>query len=374
MKLKVLTILGTRPEIVRLSRIISKLNIFFDHVLVNTGQNYDTNLSSIFFKELKLRRPDYDLNCKNKNSVEFISEVLVKIDSVLLKEKPDAVLVLGDTNSALSVLVAKKRQIPIFHIEAGNRCFDLRVPEEINRSLIDKISDINMVYSDVAKNNLIKENFSLDKIIKIGSPLREVFEYYKFEIGDSKILNQLHLKKKNYILVSCHREENLISYDNLNKIFAAISKISKKYKSKLIFSTHPRIQKTLKNVKKSLLKNILFHKPFGYFDYLKLQQNSKLTISDSGSIVEESNILNFPALNLRETTERQEGMEKASVVISSLKIDNIVAGAEIAISKFSENSQCEIHQDYSELNVSDKVVTIIQSYTDYINRKVWFRQ
>jgi UDP-N-acetylglucosamine 2-epimerase (non-hydrolysing) len=374
MKLKVLTILGTRPEIVRLSRIISKLNIFFDHVLVNTGQNYDTNLSSIFFKELKLRRPDYNLNCKNKNSVEFISEVLVKIDSVLLKEKPDAVLVLGDTNSALSVLVAKKRQIPIFHIEAGNRCFDLRVPEEINRSLIDKISDINMVYSDVAKNNLIKENFSLDKIIKIGSPLREVFEYYKFEIEDSKILNQLNLTKKNYILVSCHREENLISYDNLNKIFLAISKISKKHKAKLIFSTHPRIQKILKNIKKSLLKNILFHKPFGYFDYVQLQKNSKLTISDSGSIVEESNILNFPALNLRETTERQEGMEKASVVISSLKIDNIVAGAEIAISKFSENSQSEIHQDYSELNVSNKVVTIIQSYTDYINRKVWFRQ
>jgi UDP-N-acetylglucosamine 2-epimerase (non-hydrolysing) len=374
MKLKVLTILGTRPEIVRLSRIISKLNIFFDHVLVNTGQNYDTNLSSIFFKELKLRRPDYNLNCKNKNYVEFISEVLVKIDSVLLKEKPDAVLVLGDTNSALSVLVAKKRQIPIFHIEAGNRCFDLRVPEEINRSLIDKISDINMVYSDVAKNNLIKENFSLDKIIKIGSPLREVFEYYKFEIEDSKILNQLNLTKKNYILVSCHREENLISYDNLNKIFLAISKISKKHKAKLIFSTHPRIQKILKNIKKSLLKNILFHKPFGYFDYVQLQKNSKLTISDSGSIVEESNILNFPALNLRETTERQEGMEKASVVISSLKIDNIVAGAEIAISKFSENSQSEIHQDYSELNVSNKVVTIIQSYTDYINRKVWFRQ
>jgi UDP-N-acetylglucosamine 2-epimerase (non-hydrolysing) len=374
MKLKVLTILGTRPEIVRLSRIISKLNIFFDHVLVNTGQNYDVNLSSIFFKELKLRRPDYNLNCKNKNSVEFISEVLVKIDSVLLKEKPQAVLVLGDTNSALSVLVAKKRQIPIFHIEAGNRCFDLRVPEEINRSLIDKISDINMVYSDVAKNNLIKENFSLDKIIKIGSPLREVFEYYKFEIEDSKILNQLNLTKKNYILVSCHREENLISYDNLNKIFLAISKISKKHKAKLIFSTHPRIQKILKNIKKSLLKNILFHKPFGYFDYVQLQKNSKLTISDSGSIVEESNILNFPALNLRETTERQEGMEKASVVISSLKIDNIVAGAEIAISKFSENSQSEIHQDYSELNVSNKVVTIIQSYTDYINRKVWFRQ
>jgi UDP-N-acetylglucosamine 2-epimerase (non-hydrolysing) len=373
MKLKVLTIIGTRPEIIRLSRIIAKLNTFFNHILVNTGQNYDINLNSIFFKELKLKKPNYNLNCKNKNSIQFISESLVKIDKVLFKEKPDAVLVLGDTNSAISVLAAKKRRIPVFHIESGNRCFDLRVPEEINRSLIDKISDINMVYSDVAKNNLIKEDFPLDKIFKIGSPLREVFEYYKFEIEDSKILDRLHLKKNNYILVSCHRDENLSNNDNLNKIFSAIFKITKKFNSKVIFSTHPRIQKKLKNIKKSSLKNIQFHKPFGYFDYIKLQLNSKLTISDSGSIVEESNILNFPALNLRETTERQEGMEKSSVVISSLKMDNIVAAAEIAISKFSHNPQVEIHQDYSELNVSDKVVTIIQSYTDYINRNVWHK-
>jgi UDP-N-acetylglucosamine 2-epimerase (non-hydrolysing) len=373
MKLKVLTIIGTRPEIIRLSRIIAKLNTFFNHILVNTGQNYDINLNSIFFKELKLKKPNYNLNCKNKNSIQFISESLVKIDKVLFKEKPDAVLVLGDTNSAISVLAAKKRRIPVFHIESGNRCFDLRVPEEINRSLIDKISDINMVYSDVAKNNLIKEDFPLDKIFKIGSPLREVFEYYKFEIEDSKILDRLHLKKNNYILVSCHRDENLSNNDNLNKIFSAISKITKKFNSKVIFSTHPRIQKKLKNIKKSSLKNIQFHKPFGYFDYIKLQLNSKLTISDSGTIVEESNILNFPALNLRETTERQEGMEKSSVVISSLKMDNIVAAAEIAISKFLDNPQVEIHQDYSELNVSDKVVTIIQSYTDYINRNVWHK-
>jgi UDP-N-acetylglucosamine 2-epimerase (non-hydrolysing) len=373
MKLKVLTILGTRPEIIRLSRIIGKLNNNFNHVLVNTGQNYDHQLSNIFIKELKIKKPDYNLNCKNQNSIEFISQVLIKCDAVIAKEKPDAVLVLGDTNSALSALSAKRKRIPIFHIEAGNRCYDLRVPEEINRSLIDKIADINMVYSDVAKNNLIKENFALDQIFKIGSPLREVFEYYKNEIDHSKILEKLNLKKNKYILVSCHREENVNNQNNLNNIFSAIFNISKKFNSKVIFSTHPRIQKKLKNVKKSLLKNIVFHKPFGYFDYVKLQLNCKITISDSGSIVEESNILNFPALNLRETTERQEGMEKGSVIISGLKVNQIVASAEITLNRFLHNSTLDIHQDYSELNVSDKVVTIIQSYVDYVNRKVWHK-
>jgi UDP-N-acetylglucosamine 2-epimerase len=373
MKLKVLTILGTRPEIIRLSRIIYKLSNNFNHVLVNTGQNYDRQLNNIFFKELKLKKPDYNLNCKNKNTIEFISQALVKFDDVLTKENPDAVLVLGDTNSAISILSAKKKRIPIFHIEAGNRCFDLRVPEEINRSLIDKISDINLVYSDVAKNNLIKENFPLDQIFKIGSPLREVFEYYKDEIENSKILKKLNLKENNYILVSCHREENLNNLNNLNNIFAAINNLSIKFNLKVIFSTHPRIQKKLKKIKKSLLKNILFNKPFGYFDYVKLQLNSRLTISDSGSIVEESNILNFPALNLRETTERQEGMEKGSVIISTLKMNKIIDSAEIILNRFLYNCAIDMHKDYSELNVSDKVVTIIQSYTDYINRKVWYK-
>jgi UDP-N-acetylglucosamine 2-epimerase (non-hydrolysing) len=373
MKLKVLTILGTRPEIVRLSRIINKLNINFNHILVNTGQNYDPQLNNIFFKDLKLTKPNYILNCKNKNSIEFISQLLVKCDFILHKEKPDAVLILGDTNSAFSALVAKKHKIPIFHIEAGNRSFDLRVPEELNRSLVDKISDINMTYSDVAKNNLIKENFPLDQIFKIGSPLREVFEHYKNQIDHSKILEKLNLKKKNYILVSCHREENLDYKDNLNNIFSAIYKISKKFNSKIVFSTHPRIREKLKKIKKFLFKNITFYKPFGYFDYMKLQLNSKLTISDSGSIVEESNILNFPAINLRETTERQEGMEKSSAIISGLKINEIVNSSEITIKKFLKNPIQDTHQDYSELNVSDKVVTIIQSYTDYINRKVWYK-
>jgi UDP-N-acetylglucosamine 2-epimerase len=373
MKLKVLTILGTRPEIVRLSRIISKLNINFNHVLINTAQNYDPQLNDIFFKELKLKKPNYVLNCKNQNSIEFISQLLLKCDVILNKERPDAVLILGDTNSALSALVAKKRKIPVFHIEAGNRSFDLRVPEEINRSLVDKISDINMTYSEVAKNNLIKENFPMDQIFKIGSPLKEVFEFYKEQIKRSKILEKLNLKNKRYILVSCHREENLDYAANLNNILTAIQKISKKYNSRIVFSTHPRIQKKLKNIKKILLKNILFHKPFGYFDYINLQINSKLTISDSGSIVEESNILNFPAINLRETTERQEGMEKGSVIISSLKINQIINSSEIIINKFSRHPTQDMHQDYSELNVSDKVVTIIQSYIDYINRKVWYK-
>ena len=371
MRLKVLTILGTRPEIVRLSRIINKLKVNFNHILVNTGQNYDPQLNDIFFKELKLKKPNYILNCKNKNSIEFISQLFIKCDFILDKEKPDAVLILGDTNSALSALVAKKHKIPVFHIEAGNRSFDLRVPEEINRSLVDKISDINMTYSDVARNNLVKENFPLDQIFKIGSPLREVFEYYKDQIEHSKILEKLNLKKKNYILVSCHREENLDYSVNLNNIFTAIYKISKKFNSRIVFSTHPRIRKKLKIIKKILLKDILFCKPFGYFDYMKLQLNSKLTISDSGSIVEESNILNFPAINLRETTERQEGMEKSSVIISSLKINKIISSSEIIIKKFLNNPIKDTHPDYSELNVSDKVVTIIQSYTDYINRKVW---
>jgi UDP-N-acetylglucosamine 2-epimerase len=373
MKLKILTILGTRPEIVRLSRIIAKLNINFNHVLVNTGQNFDTQLNNIFFKELKLKKPNYNLNCKNKNSIEFISQSLLKCDEVLDKEKPDAVLVLGDTNSALTALSAKKKKIPVFHIEAGNRSFDLRVPEELNRSLVDKISDINMVYSDVAKNNLMKENFSLDQIFKIGSPLREVIEYYKDEIECSKILKKLNIDKKKYILLSCHREENLENPNNLSNILTAVVRISKKFNSRIIFSTHPRVKSKLKNIKKFLVKDILFHKPFGYFDYIKLQLNAKLTISDSGSIVEESNILNFAAINLRETTERQEGMEKGSVIISSLKIDQILNSAQLAINKFSNGLAQDMHRDYSELNVSDKVVTIIQSYTDYINRKTWYK-
>jgi UDP-N-acetylglucosamine 2-epimerase len=374
MKKKILVILGTRPEIIRLSCIIKKLDKNFFTVVVNTNQNFDKNLNNIFFNELNLSRPKYNLKpIKNNNSINFISNLLIKIDEILDIEKPDAAVVLGDTNSALSVFCVKKKKIPIFHIEAGNRCYDQRVPEEINRVLVDKISDINLVYSDVAKQNLIKENFDLDRIFKIGSPLFEVFRRYENFIQNSKVLNKLKLIKDKFILVSCHRQENVGEIKNLKNIFLAINTLSRKYKIKIIFSTHPRIKSSIKKINKKLTKNILFLKPFSFFDYIKLQMNSKLTISDSGSIVEEANILNFPAINLRDTTERQEGMEKGCVIISGLETKNIIQSAIIAIENFKNNLEFNIHPDYSQSNVSEKVTNIIQSYIHYINRKVWFK-
>jgi len=374
MQNKVLIILGTRPEIIRLSCIIKKIEKYFLTVVVNKNQNFDKNLNKVFFKQLALKKPKYNLlKKKYNNSIGFIANCMEQIDKILEYEKPNAVLVLGDTNSALSLFSAKKRKIPTFHIEAGNRCYDQRVPEEINRVLIDNIADINMVYSDVAKNNLIKENFDLDKIFKVGSPLFEVFERYRDDIEKSDILNKLKLKKDQYILVSCHREENVDSKDNLKAIFIALNKISKKLNKKIIFSTHPRTKIKIKNIQKKLLNKIFFLKPFGYFDYIKLQLNAKITISDSGSIVEESNILNFPAINLRETTERQEGMEKGFTMISSLNAEEIIKSVEIVLKRFSSNPEPDILVDYSESNVSDKVINIIQSYIPYINRKTWFK-
>jgi UDP-N-acetylglucosamine 2-epimerase len=373
MKSKILIILGTRPEIIRLSCIIKKLEKNFILKIVNTNQNFDTNLNKIFFKELNLKKPFYNLNIKNSNPIEFISALFNKIDRILSFEKPNGVLVLGDTNSALSVFCAKKKKIPIFHLEAGNRCFDQRVPEEINRSLIDKLSDVNMTYSEIAKQNLIKENFDSDRVIKVGSPLFEVFNSYKDNIDNSNILKRLHLKKEKYLVVSCHREENIENIKNLKNIFIAVNKVAQKNKLKVIFSTHPRMRKKLKNINKNNLKNIIFCKPFGFFDYIKLQSNSKLTLSDSGSIVEESNILNFPAVNLRETTERQEGMEKGFCLISSLEVDSIINSSEIILNKYSNIVNKDVHPDYSEPHVSDKITIIIQSFLNYINRKVWFK-
>jgi UDP-N-acetylglucosamine 2-epimerase (non-hydrolysing) len=373
MRSKILIILGTRPEIIRLSCIIKKLEKNFNLQIVNTNQNFDKNLNRIFFKDLGLKKPLYNLDLKNSNPIEFISNLFNKIDKILSFEKPDGVLVLGDTNSALSVFCAKRKKIPIFHVEAGNRCFDQRVPEEINRTLIDKLSDINITYSENAKQNLIKENFELDRIIKVGSPLFEVFYNYKNKIDNSDILKRLNLKKKEYLLVSCHREENVEDLKNLRNIFISINKIAKKNKLKIIFSTHPRIKTKLKKINSNNLKNITFCKPFGFFDYVNLQLNSKLTISDSGSIVEESNILNFPAINLRETTERQEGMEKGFCIMSGLNTGSIIRSAEIILNQYSDNVNDDIHPDYSEINVSKKIVVIIQSYLNYINRKVWLK-
>ena len=371
-KKKILIILGTRPEIIRLSLIIKNIRKYFKACVVNTNQNFDNELNNFFFNELDLKKADYNLQCHNRNSIEFISDLFPKIDKVLDVENPDAVLILGDTNSGLSALCAKKRKIPIFHIEAGNRCFDSRVPEEINRKLIDVLSDINMTYSEFAKQNLIKENFDLDKIIKIGSPLPEVFSYYKKKINDSEILAKLKLDRKKYFLVSCHREENIDNETYLNNILMSLNKISEIYKNKIIFSAHPRTRNKLKKINKKISKNIIFFKPFKFFDYLKLQINSRLTLSDSGSIIEESNILKFPAINLRNTTERQEGMEKGSVIMSGLNVSSILQSVDLALSNF-DNSYLETHPDYTDLNVSEKVVNILQSYIDYINFRTWMK-
>jgi UDP-N-acetylglucosamine 2-epimerase (non-hydrolysing) len=374
MKLKIITVVGTRPEIIRLSRIITKLDFYFSHILVHTGQNYNHELSNIFFKELKLKKPDFNLNCKSKNAIEFISKSLIRFDKILENEKPDAVLVLGDTNSALTVLCAKKRKIPIFHIEAGNRCFDESVPEEINRKIVDHISDINMTYSSYASSNLKFEGISQDRIIKIGSPLYEVYNHHSEQIENSNILEKLKIAENNYILTSIHREENVDNKKNLEAIFNSIVKLRKKLKLNVVFSSHPRIQKKIKKFKLKLDRNIYFYKPFGFFDYAKLMKNAKIILSDSGSITEESSILSIPSINVRTSNERQEGMERGLCIMSGLNSKDILNASDIAIKnkKLKEFNNI-IYQDYGISDVSETVVKIIQSYTHYINKKTWFK-
>jgi UDP-N-acetylglucosamine 2-epimerase (non-hydrolysing) len=376
MKLKVITVVGTRPEIIRLSRIIKKLDFHFNHILVHTGQNYNYELSNIFFKELKIKKPDFNLNCKSKNAIDFISKSLVRFDKILELEKPDAVLVLGDTNSALTVLCAKKRKIPIFHIEAGNRCFDESVPEEINRKIIDHIADINLTYSSYASSNLKSEGISQDRIIKVGSPLFEVYNFYDSQIENSNIIKKLNLKSGEYILASIHREENVDFKSNLQIILNSILVLQKKLKVPVIFSSHPRTKLRIKKFKLNLENKINFCKPFGFFDYVKLLKNSKIVLSDSGSLTEETSILSIPSINIRDSNERQEGMEYGTTIMTSINVDNIINAAEIVLNKIKQNKIFEskkIYPDYSEENVSDKIVNIIQSYTHYINKKVWFK-
>ncbi len=370
--LKVLTIVGTRPEIIRLSSIINKLNHHFDHTLVHTGQNKDYELSKIFFDQLKIKKPDHFLNCKGSTAVEKISDIIFKTDQIINKLKPDAIVILGDTNSTLAAISAKRNKIPIFHLEAGNRCFDQRVPEEINRKIVDHISDINLTYSNIARENLLKENFPSSQIITIGSPLLEVINNNIENIKKSKILKKLGLIKENYIIISAHREENIDNEINFNKVINIINTLAQKYKLKLVFSAHPRTLKKIKNNKIKLNKLVNLKRPFGFFDYINLQLNAKLTISDSGSITEESSILNFPALNLRETHERPEGMEEGAVIMTGLSINNIFQGIEILKNqKRGKERNIKIVRDYDHRNVSDKVVRILLSYTDYINRVVW---
>lgn len=373
-KMKVMTVVGTRPEIIRLSRTISELEKQCDHILVHTGQNYDYELSQVFFDDLGIRKPDYFLNSsENSQSVSnTIGNIISSIDVIFSDIMPEALLVLGDTNSGLSVIPAKRRKIPIFHMEAGNRCFDYRVPEEINRKIIDHTSDVNLTYSSIAREYLLKEGLPPDLIIKTGSPMYEVLSFYMPKILKSKVLNNYDLKPHSYFTVSVHREENIDSDKNFLKLLNLLNFISEDYGLKVLVSTHPRTRKKIN------LKNFVFHKniellkPLGFFDYVKLQTNSKTVLSDSGTITEEASILNFPALNLRDAHERPEGMEEAAVMMTGLDTKRVQQSLSILENQGSLNSPLTLPvKDYSSPNVSKKVVRIIQSYTDYVQRIVW---
>ena len=370
-KLKVMTILGTRPEIIRLSRIISKFDKCFDHVLVHTGQNYDYELNEIFFKDLDIRNPDFYLNSSADNACQTMGNILIATDKLLSDIKPEAVLVLGDTNSCISILAAKKRKISTFHYEAGNRCFDFRVPEEINRKIVDHIADINLTYSSIARDYLIKEGLREDFIIKIGSPMKEVINFYKDKILSSDILLKMGLNNQKYFLASIHREENIES-NNFERIIKLLNLISSKYKLPIILSTHPRTKKKINESRIFINENIKTIKPLSFSDYNCLQINSKAVISDSGTINEESSILNFPALNFRENHERPEAMEEASVVMTGFNEERVIQSLELLSNqKRAEQRIFNLVDDYSYENVSDKLVRIILSYTDYVQQTIW---
>lgn len=371
--MKIVTIVGTRPELIKLSLIIKELDRYTNHILIHTGQNYDYELNEIFFKDLEIRKPDYYLDVAGKSLAETIGNIISKTDVVLEKEKPDAVLLYGDTNSCLSILSVKRRKIPIFHLEAGNRCFDQRVPEELNRKVVDHLSDINMVHSEHARRYLISEGIKPETIIKTGSPMKEVLSYYKGKIDNSNVLIDLNLKEKDYFLVSAHREENIDSEKNFNDLLDTLNAISETYKKRIIVSTHPRTRKKLEAlVVSGLNEKIEFMKPLGFFDYVKLQMNALCVISDSGTITEESSILYFPAIMIRQAHERPEGMDEATVVMCGLEKENVLLALKTVIDQFKENKRVfNIIQDYDTEIVSKKVIRIILSYTDYINRNVW---
>ena len=372
-KLKIITVVGTRPEIIRLSRILSCFDGNFNHILVNTNQNYDYTLNKIFFDELKLKKAKYSLDCSRKNNIETISNILSKTYKIFASELPDAVVVLGDTNSALSVISAKKLKIPVFHLEAGNRCFDQRVPEEINRKIVDHVSDFNITYSEMARQNLYRENIRADTIFKTGSPLFEVINFNYEKIKSSKILKKLKIKKNNFFLFSFHREENLENNLNLKKILDIINNLYKIYKLPIFISTHPRTRKKIKKEINKFHKKIRFLQPLGYFDYMSLQLAAKLVLSDSGSIIEESNILDFPAICLRETNERQEGIEMGTVIMQ-LEYQDIVNSIEYLKNiNFSRDLNTKSLSDYSSKNVSQKVLFLVKSYIEYANTRLWLK-
>ncbi|MFS1018953.1 non-hydrolyzing UDP-N-acetylglucosamine 2-epimerase [Enterococcus casseliflavus] len=370
-KLKVMTVVGTRPEIIRLSAVINRLESSkaIDHVLVHTGQNYDYELNEVFFEDFKLKKPDYFLNAATGTAIETVGNILIKIDPILDEVKPDAFLVLGDTNSCLCAIAAKRKHIPIFHMEAGNRCFDQRVPEETNRKIVDHTADINLTYSDIAREYLLREGLPADRIIKTGSPMFEVLNSRKEDIENSPILDKINLKQNEYFLVSAHREENISSKENFHDLVDSLNSIAEAYQYPIIISTHPRTMKMIE------AEGIQFHeliqtmKPMGFNDYNKLQMNAKAVLSDSGTISEEASILGFRALNIRQAHERPEAMEEASVMMVGLKENRILEGLEVL--ETQGNDTLRQVSDYSMPNVSEKVLRIIISYTDYVNRVVW---
>ncbi len=371
-KLKLMTVVGTRPEIIRLSRVMVTCDEYFDHIIVHTGQNYDYELNEIFFTDLGIRKPDHFLNAAGATGAETIGNVIIAVDKILDEVKPEALLVLGDTNSCMAVLPAKRRKIPTFHMEAGNRCFDMRVPEEINRRIVDHTADINLTYSTIARDYLLAEGLPADLVIKSGSPMFEVLHYYKAKIEASDVLERLNLKEHEYFIVSAHREENINSDQNFLDLVEMLNAVAEKYKYPVIVSTHPRTRKRIEELKVEFHPLIQLLKPLGFSDYNKLQLSAKAALSDSGTINEESSILNFPALNLRQAHERPEGMEEAAVMMVGLKAERILQGLAILEGQSrGEQRLLRLVEDYSMPNVSEKVVRIIMSYTDYVNRVIW---
>jgi len=371
-KLKVMSVVGTRPEIIRLARVMAKLDEHCEHVMVHTGQNYDYELNQIFFEDLGIRKPDHFLNAAGGSAADTIGKVIAAVDEVLVAEKPDAMLVLGDTNSCLSVIPAKRRKVPIFHMEAGNRCFDMRVPEEINRRIVDHTADVNLTYSDIARECLLREGLAPELVIKTGSPMLEVLTHYRSRIDASKVLGKLGLEDERYFVVSAHREENVDADDTFLRFVALLNTVAEQYGLPVIVSTHPRTQKRIDLLGVTFHEQVRLLKPLGFSDYVKLQMSSKAVLSDSGTISEESSILNFPALNLREAQERHEAFEEAAVMMVGLDVERVMQGLAILESQpRGEERGLRLVADYSMPNVSEKVVRIIHSYTDYVNRVVW---
>jgi len=373
-KLKVMTVVGTRPEIIRLSRVMAALDKYMDQIIVHTGQNYDYELNQVFFDDLELRKPDYFLEATGKTPCDTVGRVIVEVDEVLEKEKPDALLVLGDTNSCLAAYAAKRRKIPVFHMEAGNRCFDQRVPEEINRKIIDHISDINMPYSSIAREYLLREGLLPDRIIKTGSPMYEVLHHYMTKIKDSDVLGRLGLEPGKYFVVSAHREENIDAPEQFFKLIEILNQLAESYNHRIIVSTHPRTRKRMDAEKVQLNSLVELMKPLGFNDYVKLQMHARAVLSDSGTINEESSILNFPALNIRNAHERPEGMEEGAVMMTGMEPDRVMQGLDILGTQERGGERIlNLVADYSKPNVSEKVARIILSYTDYINRFIWHK-